>query len=175
MTERIGRVLPERSALRVPRMTVEGERRRLMDSRLEAQKREALARGLLLDALQDRAPQLVPARLGMHEHAFHFAVAGRIDAQRPAAEGLAFAPRDEEAYVRRTQRVDVEDVVAFRGIERFEKGIERGEEAHHVLLARAFEPDGGPRSASPGYYDGSSSRSGIPRHAIARDFPFHPG
>src|SRR5882724_10860659 len=155
MTERIGRVLPERSALRVPRMPVEGERRRLMDSRLEAQEREALPRGLLLDAHQDRAPQLLPAGLGMHEHAFHFAVTGRIDAQRPAADGLAFAPRDEEADVRRAQRVDIEDVVAFRGIERLEKGIERGEEPHHVLLARAFEPDGSPQSAWPGYYDGS--------------------
>src|SRR5258706_12570918 len=155
MTERIGRVLPERSALRVPRVTVEGERRRLMDSRLEAQEREALPRGLLLDVHQDRAPQLLPARPGMHEHAFHFAVAGRIDAQRPAADGLALAPRDEEADVRRTQRVDIEDVVAFRGIERLEKGIERGEEPQHVLLARAFESDGGPQSAWPGYYDGS--------------------
>src|SRR5258706_6307993 len=155
MTERMGRVLPERSALRVPRMTVEGERRRLMDSRLEAQQREALPRGLLLDAHQDRAPQFLPARLGMHEHAFHFAVARRVDAQRPAAERLAFAPRDEEADVRRTQRVDIEDVVAFRGIERLEKGIERGEEPHHVLLARAFESDGSPQSAWPGYYGGS--------------------
>src|SRR5882762_2810010 len=175
MTERIGRVVPERSALRVPRMTVEGERRRLVDSRLEAQQREALPRGLLLDAHQDRAPQFLPAGLGMHEHAFHFAVAGRIDAQRAAAEGLAFAPSDEEADVRRTQRVDIEDVVAFWGIERLEKGIERGEEPHNVLVARALERDGGPRFASQGYYDGSSSRSGIPRHAIARDFPFHPG
>src|SRR5258706_14820904 len=101
MTERVGRVLSERSALRVPRMTVEGERRRLMDSGFEAQQREALPRSLLLDAHQDRAPQFLPAGLGMHEHAFHFAVAGRIDAQRPAAEGLAFAPRDEEPDVRR--------------------------------------------------------------------------
>src|ERR1700693_2476981 len=91
----------------------------------------------------------------MHEHAFHFAVAGRIDAQRAAADGLAFAPRDEEADVGRAQRVDIEDGGAFRGIERLEKGVERGEEPHHVLLARAFEPDRGPRSASPGYYDGS--------------------
>src|SRR5260370_1290952 len=155
MTERIGRVLPERFALRVPRMTVEGERRRLMDSGLEAQQREALPRGLLLDAHQDRAPQFLPARLGMHEHAFHFAVARRIHAQRPAAERLAFAPSDEEADVRRTQRVDIEDVVAFRGIERLEKGIERSEEPHHALLARAFESDDSAQSASPGYYDGS--------------------
>src|SRR5260221_10702564 len=155
MTERIGRVLSERFALRVARMPVEGERRRLMDSGLEAQQREALARGLLLDAHQDRAPQLPHARLGMHEHAFHFAVARRVDAQRPAADGLAFAPRDEEADARRTQSVDIEDVVAFRGIERLEKGIERGEEPHHVLLARAFESDGSPQSAWPGYYDGS--------------------
>src|SRR5882672_7325291 len=155
MTERIGRVLPERSTLRVPRMTVEGERCRLMDAGLEAQEREALPRGLLLDALQDRAPQFLPAGLGMNEHAFHFAVAGRIDAQRAAADGIAFAPRDEEADVGRAQRVDIEDVVALRGIERFEIGVERGEEPHHVLLARAFEPDGGPQSASPGYYDGS--------------------
>src|SRR5712671_974493 len=155
MTERIGHVLPERFALRVPRMTIEGERRRLVDSRLEAQPLETLPRSLLLDAHQDRAPQFLPAGLGMHEHAFHFAVAGRIDAQRPAAEGLAFAPRDEETDVRRTQRVDIEDVVAFRGIERLEKGVERGEEPHHVLLARAFESDGSPQSASPGYYDGS--------------------
>src|SRR5260221_4763987 len=155
MTERIGRVLSERFALRVARMPVEGERRRLMDSGLEAQQREALARGLLLDAHQDRAPQFPPARLGMHEHAFHFAVARRVDAQRPAADGLAFAPRDEEADARRTQSVDIEDVVAFRGIERLEKGIERGEEPHHVLLARAFESDGSPQSAWPGYYDGS--------------------
>src|SRR5258706_9344035 len=155
MTERMGRVLPERSAFRVPRTPVESERCRLMDAGLEAQQRQALLRGLLLDAHQDRAPQFLPAGLGVHEHAFHFAVAGRIDAQRAAADGLAFAPSDEEADVRRAQRVDIEDVVAFRGIERFEKGIERGEEPHHVLLARAFEPDGSPRSASPGYYDGS--------------------
>src|SRR5712672_1351750 len=155
MTERIGRVFPERFALRVPRVPVEGERRRLVDSRLEAQPLKTLPRSLLLDAHQDRAPQFLPAGLGMHEHAFHFAVAGRIDAQRPAAEGLAFAPRDEETDVRRTQRVDIEDVVAFRGIERLEKGIERGEEPQHVLLARAFESDGGPQSAWPGYYDGS--------------------
>src|SRR5260221_5883162 len=155
MTERIGRVLSERFALRVARMPVEGERRRLMDSGLEAQQREALARGLLLDAHQDRAPQFPPARLGMHEHAFHFAVARRVDAPRAGADGLAFAPRDEEADVRRTQRVDIEDVVAFRGIERLEKGIERSEEPHHVLLARAFESDGSPQSAWPGYYGGS--------------------
>src|SRR5258706_12613778 len=155
MTERMGRVLPERSAFRVPRTPVESERCRLMDAGLEAQQRQALLRGLLLDAHQDRAPQFLPARLGMHEHAFHFAVARRIDAQRPAAERLAFAPSDEEADVRRTQRVDIEDVVAFRGIERLEKGIERGEEPHHVLLARAFESDVSPQSACPGYYDGS--------------------
>ena len=47
MTERIGRVFPERSALRVPRMTVEGERRRLMDAGLEAHALETLARSLL--------------------------------------------------------------------------------------------------------------------------------
>src|SRR5712692_457119 len=155
MTERIGRLLPERSALRVSRATVERERLRLMDAGLEAHPLEALACGLLLDAHQDRAPQFLPAGLRMHEHAFHFAVAGRIDAQRAAAEGFAFAPRDEEADVGRTQRVDVEDVVAFRWIERFEKGVECGEEPHHVLLARAFESDGSPQSASPGYYDGS--------------------
>src|SRR5712692_217167 len=152
MTERIGRVLPERSALRVPRMPVEGERRRLMDSGLEAQQRKALPRGLPLDAHQDRAPQFLPAGLGMHEHAFHFAVAGRIDAQRAAAEGLALATRDEEADVGSTQRIDVEDVVAFRRVERLEIGVERGQEPHHVVLARAFEPDGGPQSASPGYH-----------------------
>src|SRR5258706_15231672 len=106
----------------------------------------------------------------MHEHAFHFAVAGRIDAQRAAADDLAFAPSDEEADVRRTQRVDIKVVVAFRGTKRFEKGIERGEEPHHVLLARAFEPDGSPRFASPGYYDGSSSRSRIPRHPLMPQF-----
>src|SRR5882672_10037668 len=155
MTERIGRVLPERSALRVSRATVERERLRLMDAGLEAHPLEALACGLLLDAHQDRAPQFLPAGLGMHEHAFHFAVAGRIDAQRAAADGLALAPRDEEADVGRAQRIDVEDVVAFRGIERLEIGVERGEEPHHVVLARAFEPDGGPESASPGYYDGT--------------------
>src|SRR5439155_9052061 len=60
--------------------------------------------------------------------------------------------RDEEADVGRAQRIDVEDVVAFRGIERLEIGVERGEEPHHVLLARAFEPDGGHRSASPRYH-----------------------
>src|SRR6266851_1423256 len=152
MTERIGRVLPERSALRVSRATVERERLRLMDAGLEAHPLEALACGLLLDAHQDRAPQFLPAGLGMHEHAFHFAVAGRIDAQRAAADGLALATRDEEADVGRTQRVDVEDVVAFRGVERLEIGVERGQEPHHVVLARAFKPDGGPQSASPGYY-----------------------
>src|SRR5713101_2925931 len=89
MTERIGRVLPERSALRVSRATVEGERLRLMDAGLEAHPLEAFPRGLLLDAHQDRAPQFLPAGPGMHEHAFHFAVAGRIDAQRAAAEGEA--------------------------------------------------------------------------------------
>src|SRR5213594_382956 len=88
----------------------------------------------------------------MHEHAFHFAVAARIDAQRAAADGLALAPRDEEADVGRTQRVDAEDVVAFRGVERLEIGVERGQEPHHVVLARAFKPDGGPQSASPGYH-----------------------
>src|SRR6266849_3952314 len=155
MTERIGRVLPERSALCVSRATVERERLRLMDAGLEAHPLEAFPRGLLLDAHQDRAPQFLPAGLGMHEHAFHFAVAGRIDAQCATADGLAFAPRDEEADVGRAQRVDIEDVVAFRGIERFEKGVERGEEPHHVLLARAFESDGSPQYASPGYYDGS--------------------
>src|SRR5438445_360107 len=152
MTERIGSVLPERSALRVSRATVEGERLRLMDAGLEAHPLETLPRGLLLDAREDRAPQFLPARLGMHEHAFHFAVAGRIDAQRAAADGLALAPRDEEADVGRAQRVDVEDVVAFRGVERLEIGVERGQEPHHVVLSRAFEPDGGPRSASPGYH-----------------------
>src|SRR6266853_5349512 len=152
MTEWIGRVLPERSALRVSRATVERERLRLMDAGLEAHPLEALACGLLLDSHQDRAPQFLPAGLGMHEHAFHFAVAGRIDAQRAAADGLALAPRDEEADVGRTQRVDVEDVVAFRGVERLEIGVERGQEPHHVVLARAFKPDGGPQSASPGYH-----------------------
>src|SRR5882672_7156106 len=88
----------------------------------------------------------------MHEHAFHFAVACRIDAQRAAADGLAFAPRDEEADVGRAQRIDVEDVVAFRRVERLEIGVERGQEPHHVVLSRAFEPDCGPRSASPGYH-----------------------
>src|SRR6266702_4738566 len=126
MTERIGRVLSKRSTLRVPRTTVERERLRLMDSGLEA-----------------------------HEHALYFTVAGRINAQRAAADGLAAAPRYEEADVRRAQRFDVEDVVAFRGIERLEIGVERGEEPHHVLLARAFKPDGGLQSASPGYYGGS--------------------
>src|SRR2546427_11350215 len=114
MTERIGSVLPERSALRVSRATVERERLRLMDAGLEAHPLEALPRGLLFDAHQDRAPQFLPAGPGMHEHAFHFAVAARIDAQRAAADGLALAPRDEEADVGRTQRVDVEDVVAFQ-------------------------------------------------------------
>src|SRR6266581_4504340 len=152
MTERIGPVLPERSALRVPRMPVEGERRRLVDSGLEAQQRKALPRGLLLDAHQDRAPQFLPAGLGMHEHAFHFAIAGRIDAQRAAADCLALATRDEETDVGRAQRVDVEDVVAFRGVERLEIGVERGQEPHHVVLARAFKSDGGPQSASPGYH-----------------------
>src|SRR5216117_1336994 len=88
----------------------------------------------------------------MHEHAFHFSVSGRIDAQRAATDGFALAPRDEEADVGRAQRIDVEDVVAFRGIERLEIGVERGEEPHHVILARAFEPDGGHRSASPRYH-----------------------
>src|SRR5712691_12560566 len=88
----------------------------------------------------------------MHEHAFHFPVAGRIDAQRAAADGLALATRDEEADAGRAQRVDVEDVVAFRGVERLEIGVERGQEPHHVLLARAFKPDGGPQSATPGYH-----------------------
>src|SRR5712691_6817645 len=152
MTERIGRVLPERSALRVSRATVERERLRLMDAGLEAHPLEALACGLLFDAHQDRAPQFLPAGLGMHEHAFHLAVAGRIDAQRAAADGLAFAPRDEEADVGRAQRLDVEDVVAFRGVKRLEISVERSEEPHHVLLARAFEPDRGPRSASPRYH-----------------------
>src|SRR6266853_51067 len=152
MTERIGSVLPERSALRVSRPTVEGERLRLMDAGLEAHPLEALPRSLVLDAHQDRAPQFLPARPGMHEHAFHFAVAARIDAQRAAADGLALAPRDEEADVGRTQRVDAEDVVAFRGVERLEIGVERGQEPHHVVLARAFKPDGGPQSASPGYH-----------------------
>src|SRR5882724_7625659 len=124
MTERGGRVLPERFALRVPRMTVEGERRRLMDSGLEAQQREALPRGLLLDAHQDRAPQFLPAGLGMHEHAFHFAVAGRVDAQRAAAEGLAFAPRDEEACVSPPQQVYIPAVVPCRGREPVEKGVQ---------------------------------------------------
>src|SRR6266852_2173153 len=127
MTEWIGRVLPERSALRVSRATVERERLRLMDAGLEAHPLEALACGLLLDAHQDRAPQFLPA-------------------------GLALATRDEEADVGRAQRVDVEDVVAFRGVERLEIGVERGQEPHHVVLARAFEPDGGPQSASPGYH-----------------------
>src|SRR5260370_32473002 len=152
MAERVGRVLPERSTLRVPRMTVEGERRRLMDAGLEAHPLKTLARGLLLDAHQDRAPQFPPAGLGMHEHSLHFAVAARIDAQRAAAEGLAAAPRDEEADVRRAQRIDVEDVVAFRGIERLEIGIERRQQPHHVVLARAFKPDADPRSASPRYH-----------------------
>src|SRR6266436_2252314 len=113
MAERIGRVFPERSTLRVSRMTVEGERRRLMDAGLEAHPLETFPRSLLLDAHQDRAPQFLPARFGMHEHAFHFAVSGRIDAQRAAAKGFALAPRDEEADVGRAQRIDVEDVVAF--------------------------------------------------------------
>src|SRR5712691_11517776 len=88
----------------------------------------------------------------MHEHAFHFPVAGRIDAQRAAADGLALATRDEEADAGRAQRVDVEDVVAFRGVERLEIGVERGQEPHHVVLARAFEPDGGPQSPLPRYH-----------------------
>src|SRR6266571_3113805 len=145
MTERIGRVLPERSTLRVPHTSVEGERLHLMDSSLEAHPLKTLTRGLPLDSYQDRAPQFPPARLGAHEHALYFTVAGC----------LAAAPRDEEADVWRAQRFDVEDVVAFRGIERLEIGVERGEEPHHVLLSRAFKPDGGLQSASPGYYGGS--------------------
>src|SRR5437773_5566450 len=147
MAERIGGVLPEWPALGVSRVTVERERRRLMDSGLEAHPLETLARSLLLDAHQDRAPQFLPAGFGMHEHAFHFAVSGRIDAQRAATDGFALAPRDEEADVGRAQRIDVEAVVAFRAIERLEIGVERGEELHHLLLARPFEPDGGHRSA----------------------------
>ena len=50
------------------------------------------------------------------------------------------------------QRVDVEDVVAFRGIERFKIGIERGEEPNHVVLARALDSDGSPQRSSPRYY-----------------------
>jgi len=95
-------------------MPVEGERRRLVDSRLEAQEREASREASSSMRIRIARP-VSAAGLGMHEHAFHFAVAGRIDAQRAAAEGLAFAPSDEEADVRRTQRVDIEDVVAFRG------------------------------------------------------------
>src|SRR5258708_17726621 len=151
MTERIVLVLPERLAVGAARATVEGERRRLVDAGLEAHPLEALPRSLVLDAPEDRAPQLLAARPGMHEHAFNFAVACRIDAQRAAADGLAFAPRDEEADVGRAQRIDAEDVVAFRRVERLEIGVERGQEPHHVVLPRAFEPDCGPRSASARY------------------------
>src|SRR5712691_2012199 len=152
MTERIGPVLPERSTLRVPRATVEVERLHLMDAGLEAHPPKTLPRGLLLDSRQDRAPQFPPAGLGMHVHALHFAVAGCINAQCAAADGLVAAPRYEEADVRRAQRVDVEDVVAFRGIERFQIGIERGEEPHHVVLARAFDSDGSRQRSLPRYY-----------------------
>src|SRR6266581_5086782 len=152
MTERIGRVLPERSTLRVPHTSVEGERLHLMDSSLEAHPLKTLTRGLPLDSYQDRAPQFPPARLGAHEHALYFTVAGCIDAQRAAADGLAAAPRDEEADVWRAQRFDVEDVVAFRGIERLEIGVERGEEPNHVVLARALDSDGSLQRSSPRYY-----------------------
>src|SRR5882672_999061 len=84
-TQRGGRRRPERSTVGVSRAAVEGERLRLMDAGLEAHALETLARGLLLDALEDRAPEFLPAGLGMHEHALHFAVAGWIDAQRAAA------------------------------------------------------------------------------------------
>src|SRR5258708_22188126 len=159
MTERIVLVLRERPSLGVSRAAVEGERRRLVDAGLEAHPLETLPRSLRRDALEDRAPQFLAARPGMHEHAFHFAVPCRIDAQRAAADGLAFAPRDEEADVGRAQSIDAEDVVAFRRVERLEIGVERGQEPHHVVLPRAFEPDCGPRSASPRYHGRSFSSS----------------
>src|SRR2546427_180800 len=54
--------------------------------------------------------------------------------------------------------------------------MDAGLEPHHVVLARALEPDGGHRSASPRYHGRSFPRSGILRHAIAQALlPFlHP-
>src|SRR5258708_14876600 len=151
MSERSALLLPDRSSRGVSRAAVESERRRLVDAGLEPHPLEALPRSLLVEALEDRAPQFLPARPGMHEHAFHFAVACRIDAQRAAADGLAFAPRDEEADVGRAQSIDAEDVVAFRRVERLEIGVERGQEPHHALLPRAFEPGCGPPTHFPAY------------------------
>src|SRR6266851_1884688 len=69
------------------------------------------------------------------------------------------------------QRVDVEDVVAFRGIERFKIGIERGEEPNHVVLARALDSDGSLQRSSPRYYGRSFRTEAI---VIETWGAFHP-
>src|SRR5204862_321625 len=113
-------VLAERGALGVAAAAVQRARRRLVNPGLEAHQRKAFARRLVLDATKNGAPDVLAARLRDDEHALYFPVP-HFDAQRAAADRIDAATRYKKTDVRRAKRLHVEEMVAFRRIERLQR------------------------------------------------------
>src|SRR5204863_9562050 len=105
-------LLSERGARLVATAAVQRARRRLDNLGLETHQRKAFARRLVLDACEDRSPDVLSARLRDDEHALYFPVS-RFDAQGAAADRTDAATRYKKTDVRRAKRLQIEEMVAF--------------------------------------------------------------
>jgi hypothetical protein len=94
-------------------------------TRLEPQIRQTSGPGFLLDALQDSAADVSSSSTRTHIQTFHFPIPGRIVAQSATAHRVTIETSNQKPDRRRTQCLDVHQVVALSRIERRQLGIER--------------------------------------------------
>src|SRR5207253_4376038 len=115
--QRVRPIVAERIAIDVAAALVERDRLGLAHAGLQAHEPQALARRLLLDPREERAPEPLAARRRRDVHALHFTIALRVDAQRAAGERRAAAARDEETDLGTRQLLEGEEMVALRWIQ----------------------------------------------------------
>jgi hypothetical protein len=92
---------------------------------LEPQTRQTRGLGFPLDAPQDGAADVSSSCTRTHIHAFDFPIPGGIVAQGATAHRVTIETSNKKPNRRRTQRLDIHQVVALRRIERRHLGIER--------------------------------------------------
>src|SRR4029078_1163831 len=84
--------------------------------------------------------KLEPTGLGSHVYALDLAIGRVAMPERAAAQGFAIAPRHEEMDICRGQRLDIDKVIAFRGIEAVKHLVEIADELRHIRRARILTP-----------------------------------
>ena len=144
--ERVRPVGAERATLDIAEGAVEGQRLGLLHPRLQLEQADARLRRGALEMRQKRTPDATAARARVDEQALDLGLSRRPQREGDAADRATLDPRDQQADIRRGQRLEVDRMPARGRIERREIGVRLPDQLRDLGLTRRFRPRSRPRA-----------------------------